>query len=596
MSPVSGQLKVFHRISRLASAGGGPAEIGPRVLGELCEALGLTRAEIWLMGPEPRKMRLLCTFGQRYTLSPRAATVRECPFTMTLLRHRQAIHDPDVCRDRATLSQWAPWRVVTSVFGAPLRARGRVIGTLIADRHGKRFEMSVAELDLGSVLAALTAEVIAAAIGRQEKAKRHRQMLLLNRASRLISVKDREPVLLSRLALLIRSQTGCLGVVIRLYDEKFRALRVVAAAGPGGRRLLGQLCPMRRGRGSLAPGVLSFMTDRPIVVNRAKALASGETYWPDVHSALLIPIRIRRQGIGVLRLEATRRFTFDDGDAKVITLLAEQIGHAIERARVLDALRRKQADLTAVWARQERILEEDRRRISRELHDELGQSVTAARINLGLLQDLIPGGRPDVRRVIDDTAAILERTIAEARRISMDLRPAMLDELGLLPALRWYTGIVTSRTGLRVTLRARGAEGRIRREVETLLYRFVQEALTNVVRHARARRVQIVLTGADGRMRAIVSDDGVGMRLNGSAPKGLGLLGMRERLERIGGSLRIASTPAGGTRLEVSVPVGHASRGAPASPDENEAVTRNNGGRASSGLNEMTRQIHGALP
>jgi len=551
----SRQLRAFYRICRLASAAEGPEDVGPRILKDFCEPLGFSRAEIWLMGPERHKMRLLCTYGQAYALPPRPVNIRDCPFTMLLMRRRQGIHHPDVCRNASARSQWAPWESVSSVFGAPLRARGRVIGTICADRHGERFEMTAADLELATVLAALTAEVIDGSIERQARAKRHRQMILLNRASRVIGVEGRLAALLSRLARIVRAQAGCLGVVIRLHDERARALRVVAAAGPGAGALIGQLCPTRRGRASLTTGVLSFVSKRPILINRARPLLPSEAYWPDVRSALVIPIRARERPLGVLRLEAARRFTFDEEDVKVFSILGEQIGHVIERARALETLRRKQADLTALSANQEKMLEEDRRRIARELHDELAQAMTAARINLGILQTLTGGDRPEVQRVLGDTAALIDRTIAETRRISMDLRPVMLDDLGLVPALRWYTGTFAHRTGIRVALKARSAEPRMRRGLETLLYRFVQEALTNVARHARARQVQISLVGQDGSIRAVVSDDGVGMPSGSPKPAGLGLLGMRERIERTGGTLRIISQRGAGTRLEATVPL-----------------------------------------
>src|SRR5207245_8184748 len=113
-------------------------------------------------------------------------------------------------------------------------------------------------------------------------------------------------------------------------------------------------------------------------------------------------------------------------------------------------------------------------------------------------------------------------------------------------------GHVAERTGIRVALRARGAESRMRRELETLLYRFVQEALTNVVRHARAKTVRVDLVGQNGSMIAAVSDDGVGLAANGSSHKGFGLLGMRERLERTGDRLQMTCRRGDETRAEAA--------------------------------------------
>src|SRR5207247_2026892 len=210
-------------------------------------------------------------------------------------------------------------------------------------------------------------------------------------------------------------------------------------------------------------------------------------YWPDARSALVIPMRSRGRILGTFRLESLRPAAFDDEDLAYFSILAEQIGHAIRRARVIEDLNHKQEDLRAVSESLERRLEEERRRIARELHDELAQSMTAAKINLGLLGDLTRAASPEVRRAIKETEAVILRTIDATRRIAMDLRPVMLDELGLVPALRWYAGSFARRTGIPVEIQANGVGGSGRSEFRTLLFRFFQEALTNVVRHAQAR-------------------------------------------------------------------------------------------------------------
>ena len=251
---------------------------------------------------------------------------------------------------------------------------------------------------------------------------------------------------------------------------------------------------------------------------------------------------------------------FDEEDIRLCSTLADQIGHAIRRARVIEALSRKQADLRAVSESLEKRLEEDRRRIARELHDELAQSMTAAKINLGLLRTLTRGAAPGVRRAILETEAVVRSTIEDTRRIAMDLRPSMLDELGLVPALRWYADTFSRRTGVGVDVQANGGGGPAQKDVNTLLFRFFQEALTNVARHARARHVRIGLSGFNGSLRAVVADDGIGMRQGGAPDQGLGLLGMRERIERVGGVLSIKSRPGRGTRLVADIPVRAAGR------------------------------------
>src|SRR2546425_4985588 len=321
---------------------------------------------------------------------------------------------------------------------------------------------------------------------------------------------------------------------------------------------MGYRFPARLHRSALSPRVLQSGT--ALRIDDLHRLPEICSYWPEARSALVIPMRSRGRIVGTFRLESLRASAFDDEDLSYFSILAEQIGHAVRRARVIEDLSRKQADLRAVSESLEKRLEEDRRRIARELHDELAQSMTAAKINLGLLRTLTRGAAPAVRRAILETEAVVRSTIEDTRRIAMDLRPSMLDELGLVPALRWYADTFSRRTGVGVDVQANGGGGPAQKDVNTLLFRFFQEALTNVARHARARQVRIGLNSFNGSLRAVVADDGIGMRQGGPPYRGLGLLGMRERIERAGGVLRIHSRPGRGTRLVADIPVRAAGR------------------------------------
>jgi signal transduction histidine kinase len=329
-------------------------------------------------------------------------------------------------------------------------------------------------------------------------------------------------------------------------------MEVVAVAGPPGQYSRGYRFSARPSVTTLSPRALR--SGRPIVVPDLRRGPDVCAYWPEARSVLVVPIRSRGKILGTLRLEDARPRSFEEEDVRLHATIADQIGHAIRKAGVIGALSRKQADLRAVSESLERRIEEDRRRIARELHDELGQSMTAAKINLGLLRNLTRNGAPEVRRAIRETESVVLRTIAETRRIAMDLRPSILDDLGLVPALRWYADTFSRRTGVGVELQARRNGGAIDKEINTLLFRFFQEALTNVARHARARRVRIGLNGHNGTLRAMVSDDGIGLRQAGSSHQGLRLIGMRERIARAGGALRIESRPGRGTRLVAEIP------------------------------------------
>ncbi len=412
--------------------------------------------------------------------------------------------------------------------------------------------MGARDLELATALAGLIGEVLKSSLNREVEVKRRGDLLLLNKAGRAISSEERLSILVPRLARMVRQSGRAHGAVISLLEDDSLEFVVAGIAGPGGKRYMGYRFPSRSHRSALSSRVLH--SGAAVRIDDLGRLPEICAYWPEARSALVIPMRSKGRILGTFRLESLRPSAFDDEDLACFSILAEQIGHAVRRARVIEDLNHKQRDLRAVSESLERRLEEERRRIARELHDELAQSMTAAKINLGLLGDLTREASPEVRRAIRETEAVVLRTIDETRRISMDLRPVMLDELGLVPALRWYANNFARRTGIPVEIQADGVGGPARGEFKTLLFRFFQEALTNVVRHARARQVRIGLTGMNGTIKAVVVDDGIGMKQNGDRPQGLGLLGMRERIERAGGRLAIISRPGRGTRLEVKLP------------------------------------------
>ena len=204
--------------------------------------------------------------------------------------------------------------------------------------------------------------------------------------------------------------------------------------------------------------------------------------------------------------------------------------------------------------------EAERKRISQELHDELGQSLTAMRINLAALEKDLSLGLPTSRNKLSETSMLVDETLEHVRELSHALRPTMLDELGLVPTLRWYVNRYAERLGIEVEFDAMDLEDRPAAEIETTLYRIVQEALTNIAKHAQARRVHLRLSRRESRVTALIEDDGIGFdvqkRMAADAPgSGAGLFGMRERVALWGGTFTIQSRPDQGTWLFVELPL-----------------------------------------
>lgn len=198
--------------------------------------------------------------------------------------------------------------------------------------------------------------------------------------------------------------------------------------------------------------------------------------------------------------------------------------------------------------------EEERRSISRELHDEVGQMLTGLRMELRSLRRLQDGPREQFEMRIEQTKALLDRTLQAVRDIAMGLRPSMLDDLGLGPALEWQGRDFSRRYDIPVTVNVDAALDNLPDHYRTNIFRIVQEALTNCARHAQATSVQISLQEQDGSVRLAIADDGVGMDRTSPRKGGLGLMGIQERVRKLGGQLSIDSSAMHGTLLSVEIP------------------------------------------
>jgi signal transduction histidine kinase len=197
--------------------------------------------------------------------------------------------------------------------------------------------------------------------------------------------------------------------------------------------------------------------------------------------------------------------------------------------------------------------ENERKNISRELHDAVGQSMSAAQFELhGLGLALTPYPEP-LRVRVDRVRELVECSVAMVRNMALLLRPSMLDDLGLPAALEWQANQVSRATGLRIAIAAGDLPGELPEEHKICIFRVVQEALNNVCRHARASSVEITMTGGDSRLSVTIEDDGRGFV--SSRKSGLGLIGMQERVEGLGGSLTVRSEPGKGASIRVSLPL-----------------------------------------
>ena len=244
-----------------------------------------------------------------------------------------------------------------------------------------------------------------------------------------------------------------------------------------------------------------------------------------------------------------------DPDARYYTVILRDI---TLRKQAEDALLRQQHELRELSAQVLEAREEEKTRIARELHDELGQLLTAVKMDLTWLGERARDTEPEILAKLREVSGMVDQTVSATRRISSDLRPLMLDDLGLADAAAWLVEEFGKRSNVRCSFRLEGTAPleNVPKAVGTAVYRALQESLTNIARHSAAKNAWVLLATDDGEVRFEVEDDGRGIAAADLAKaRSLGLKGMRERLAYLGGSLDIGAAPRGGARLRGRLPL-----------------------------------------
>lgn len=298
--------------------------------------------------------------------------------------------------------------------------------------------------------------------------------------------------------------------------------------------------------------------NEPLIVNDLKevAAASGLTgvLGQKTRSLLGAPLRTRDKLIGVVHVGTQNRRQFTREDLGLLQVVAERAASAIERAQLYEQVLQGRDRLRTLSRQLIEAQEVERRRLARELHDETGQALTAVKLNLQALRqrssDLHLSGR------LQDSISIVEQSLSQLRDLSHDLRPSVLDDLGLAAALRWFVDRQAQRAGLNAFINAPEKFERLAAEVETACFRIVQEALTNVIKHAGAQTVWVELRQTADAFELLLRDDGRGfeveaMRTQAMRGGSLGLLSMQERAQLAGGSFEMQSRQPRGTEIRV---------------------------------------------
>lgn len=276
-----------------------------------------------------------------------------------------------------------------------------------------------------------------------------------------------------------------------------------------------------------------------------------------IRSAYASPIWVREKLVGVMEFFSSSPYS-DPSFIGALENIGSQIGRVFERNVSEENLRNSREELRSLSARLQKVREEERHLIAREVHDELGQLLTVLKIDLMLLRQSRKGQTPEDAKFLEELTSmsqIADTAIESVQRIATELRPLLLDDLGLLEAIEWHSREFQKRTGIHCDIFTNADFPSPDRELAIALFRIIQETLTNVARHSKARSVSIRLRKGKSFLFLRIRDDGIGiLREKMSDSKSLGLIGIRERAFAFGGEVKIHGIPGEGTCVSVRVP------------------------------------------
>jgi signal transduction histidine kinase len=430
-------------------------------------------------------------------------------------------------------------------LGVPILLRGVAYGNLYLTEKEGGADFDEEDEELVTLLAAQAAVAIENARLYESATRWSRQLETLHEVVRSLIEETELRDLLELVCRRLRELIGARLTLIAL-PERDDDLRVAAADSEDdtAAALLDHRLARERSKSGLvlerrqSVRVDSVLDDPEVDQEEARRMG--------IRTGLYVPLVARGRAIGIVAVhdKLGRDGRFSDADLRLTEIFAARAAAAVDLSQRVarDTVRR-------VLEAQEL----ERRRLARELHDETGQALTS--ILLGLKSIRAAGSDEEAEQAETELRSLIVQALQDVRSLAVELRPSALDDFGLVPALERLARTFQERSGIRTAVEASLADERLPPEIETVLYRLVQEALTNVVKHAGAETVSVVLARRDDGVSAVVEDDGRGFAPEDVRSDALGLVGMRERLALLGGTLAVESTPATGTSLVAFVPL-----------------------------------------
>jgi signal transduction histidine kinase len=412
---------------------------------------------------------------------------------------------------------------------------------------------SLVLLQTFTAVVSLTALILAAATIERRKATN----ALRQKADDLATLNDSSKTFLDNFEINSIFQTICRLAVTRLGLD-IAWIETSDNHDGGDDRVVGYGIPpsmLKSIKGKWMDPVLYQETPTPIIKNLDGDSISDDPHMPSYQAYAIFPLLFSNRIIGALRLISKQKDFFTNDNQILIQSYANLAAVAIQNTLLFDELKRSNKQLHGLSQRLMKAQEQERLHLSRELHDESGQLLTGLTVQLGLLDRSLD--RPeDMRNKIDEIKNTTNQIQENLHKLAVNLRPASLDHIGLVTTLRQFIAEYNRQYNISVDFEAVGMEGkRLPSDVETTIFRIVQESLTNVTLHAQAKHVDVLLNLHNQHVILVVEDDGVGfIPTSLSTEDHLGLFGMRERVEMLGGIFMIESSPGKGTTIKAEVP------------------------------------------
>ena len=459
-----------------------------------------------------------------------------------LIREAKPLRLRDLAEDPRSVGFPPGHPPMRSFLGVPILLRGVAYGNLYLTEKLGGEDFTDEDEELVTLLAGQAAVAIENARLYEASNRWSRQLQSLQEVGNALATETDLEKLLDLVVRRLRELLGARVVALAL-PSRGDTLRFAAVAGA--EELLGTTISRS---GSKSGAVLerrrseridSVLDDPEVHQEISRQLAARTGMW--------VPLIARDQAIGVLEIHDKEgpdpRFTHDD--FRLAETFAARAAVAVELSQRVarDAVRR------VVQAQ-----ELERQRLARELHDETGQALTSILLGLKPLEEAL-ADHPALAALAELRAQVVS-ALQNVRRLAVELRPAVLDDFGLVPALERLTDSFAEQSDIRVDFHSALGETRLPSEVETTLYRVVQESLTNIVKHANAHNISVSIAPRGSTVAAVIEDDGAGFDQRAVGGEGVGLLGMRERLSFVDGRLEIESRPGAGTTIVAEVPLG----------------------------------------